>query len=356
MMKRLIHLASRLARGRPPVGTTPHDVVHVENKWRLLRYRGAPKYATPVLLVPSLINRHYVLDLLPGKSFAEWMVARGHDVYIVDWGTPGDEDRWVTFDDVCDRAIGRAVRTAAKTAGAERAHVLGYCLGGTLTAIHAAARPERVASLTTLAAPIRFHDDGLLSKWTRVPEFDVHALVDGFGNVPWQLMQSAFHMLRPTLQLSKAVHMIDRAWDDEFLDGFLALETWGNDNVSFPGEFYRRYIDEIYRGDRLVEGTFALSGRPARLEAIACPTCVVTFEHDTIVPWESAKALYDRAGARDKEWIHLKGGHVGAVVSKAAASRLWPKLSDFWAKHDAREAPQKTETRKSTPPRSKRAS
>jgi polyhydroxyalkanoate synthase len=331
MLKRLSHLASRLARGRPPVGSTPHDVVHTENKWRLFRYRGTPRYATPVVLIPSLINRHYVLDLLPGKSFAEWMVARGHDLYIVDWGTPGDEDRYVTFDDICDRAIGRALRVAARTSNAESAHLLGYCLGGTLTAIHTAARPEHVASLTTLAAPIRFADDGLLSRWTRVPEFDVNALVDGFGNVPWQLMQSAFHLLRPTLGLSKAVGMIDRAWDDEFLDGFLALETWGNDNVSFPGEFYRRYIEELYRGDRLIEGTFALSGIPARLESITCPTTVVTFEHDTIVPWQSAKVLHDRVGATDKEWIHLKGGHVGAVVSKSAASRLWPKLSELWA-------------------------
>jgi polyhydroxyalkanoate synthase len=336
-MKRLANLASRLTRGRPQVGMTPHDVVHAENKWRLLRYKPREEgvaFETPLLLVPSLINRHYVLDLMPGKSFVEWLVARGHDVYIVDWGTPGDEDRFVTFDDICDRAIGRAVRVAARMSGVEKVHLLGYCLGGTLTAIHAAARPERIASLTTLAAPIRFKDEGLLSKWTTTPEFDVNALVDGLGNVPWQLMQSAFHLLRPTLGLAKAVGVIDRAWDDEFLDGFFALETWGNDNVSFPGEFYRRYIDELYRNDRLVAGTFALSGSPVHIEAIECPTYVVTFEHDDIVPWQSAKELFDRAGARDKEWLHLKGGHVGAVVSRAAMKGLWPKLSDWWATHD----------------------
>lgn len=358
MMKRFANLATRLARGRPPVGSTPSDVVHAENKWRLLHYRareGGPSMRTPLVLIPSLINRHYVLDLLPGKSFIEWMVARGHDVYCVDWGTPTDEDRWVTFDDVCDRAIGRALRVATRASNVERAHLLGYCLGGTLTAIHAAARPERVATLTTLAAPIRFCDDGLLSAWTNVPAFDVNALVDGLGNVPWQLMQSAFQLLRPTLALSKAVHMIDRAWDDEFLDGFLALETWGNDNVSFPGEFYRRYIDELYRGDAFVKGTFALSGTPARLEAITCPTYCVTFEHDTIVPWESAKVLHDRAGARDKEWLHLKGGHVGAVVSKAAATRLWPKLSEFWASHDGDAPKTEAATRPSTRPSARRS-
>jgi polyhydroxyalkanoate synthase len=228
-------------------------------------------------------------------------------------------------------------------------------MGGTLTAIHAAARPEHVASLTALAAPIGFHDDGLLSTWVRSPTFDVDALVDGFGNVPWQIMQSAFHMLRPTLNLSKAVHLIDRAWDDEFLDGFLALESWGNDNVSFPGECYRRYIRDLYRADGLLAGTFALSGRRVRLDAIRCPTLAITFEHDDIVPWRSAAVLIDRIGASDRERIHLPGGHVGAVVSRKAAQSLWPRISGWWAARDG--APQQNipEPAKTEPERRERA-
>ncbi len=333
-MKRLLGLAKLLARARPPVSSTPADVVFQENKWKLLRYRRSEpaRYRTPVLLVPSLINRHYVLDLLPGKSFVEWLVARGHDVYCIDWGSPGDEDRYVTFDDVCDRAIGRAIRRT----GAGRAHVLGYCMGGTLAAIHASVHPERFASLVALATPVRFADAGLLGIWTQSPQFEPRAMVDALGNIPWQLLQSSFHMLRPTLNLAKAVAMIDRAYDDEFLDGFLALETWGNDNVSFPGECWRTWVDELYRGDAFARGTFALSGKPARLEGVTCPLLVVTFEHDTIVPKESAVDLYERAGSRDKHALHLSGGHVGAVVSRGAAKKLWPALADFWA---AREAP-----------------
>jgi polyhydroxyalkanoate synthase subunit PhaC len=334
---RLAALARRTARAPLPIGKTPAHEVHRENKWRLLRYEPRPAgiaFETPVVLVPSLINRHYVLDLMPGKSLAEWLVAQGHDVSVIDWGTPADEDRYLTFDDIADRYIGRALRVACRRAGANAAHVLGYCLGGTLAVIHAAARPERVASLALLAAPIGFHDGGILSTWARTKSFDVGALVDGQGNVPWQLMQSAFHMLRPTMNLQKAVTMLDRAWDDEFLDGFLALETWGSDNVSFPGECYRRYIEELYRGDALVRGNFTLSGSPVRLEAIQCPTLAVTFEHDAIVPWRGAAVLLERIASEDKQRLHLPGGHVGAVVSKKAAQGLWPALSAFWARLD----------------------
>jgi polyhydroxyalkanoate synthase len=334
--KRWRNLLSLGSREKPRVGATPADVVHRENKWSLLRYRRSSpaRFATPILLVPSLINRHYVLDLMPGKSFVEWLVAQGYDVFCVDWGTPGPEDRYLSFDDVCDRYLGRAVRKVARSGPRGKVHLLGYCLGGTLAAIHTAARPERIASLTVLAAPISFHDEGLLSQWTRTPTFDLDALVEATGLVPWQLMQSAFHMLRPTLNLSKAVHFVDRAWNDEYVDGFMALETWGSDNVAFPGECYRRYVNELYRGDALVRGTFTLSGDAARMTDIRCPVLAVTFEHDNIVPWQSAAVLLDLVASTDKERIHLAGGHVGAVVSRAAMQGLWPKLAAFWSARD----------------------
>ncbi len=333
--KRWTNLARLFMREKKPVvGATPADVVHSENKWRLLRYRGSPTARTPVVLVPSLINRHYVLDLMPGKSFAEHMVREGFDVYCIDWGTPSDEDRYLTFDEIVDGYLGRALRVASRTAGTTNAHVLGYCMGGLMTAIHAATHPERFASLTAVAAPMRFTDDGLLSRWSRTETFDVRAMTTAYGNVPWQLMQGAFQLLRPTLQVAKAVGLVHRAWDDEFLDGFLALETWGNDAVAFPGEAYRRYIEELYRGDHLLDDTFTLSGKPARLGAITCPTLAITFEHDNIVPWASAKVLVDRVGSTDTEWLHLQGGHVGAMVSRAASKSLWPKIAQFWRERD----------------------
>jgi polyhydroxyalkanoate synthase subunit PhaC len=334
---RAMNLMRRAGQELPAVGQTPADVVHEENKWRLLRFRRhpeGPRYKTPLVLVPSLINRWYVLDLMPGKSLVEFLVGRGHDVFIIDWGTPGDEDRYLDFDTICDTYIGRAVRKAARLAGTEEAHVLGYCLGGTLATIYAARRPEHVASLIALAAPVKFDPEGLLAVWTRSPDFDLDGMIDACGNVPWPLMQAAFNMLRPTMMLSKAQYMVDRAWDDEFLDGFFALERWGNDNVSFPGECYRRYITELYREDQLAKGTFALSGRPVHMEDIRCPTLTIAFHHDNIVPLASALALHERVGASDKQLMQLNGGHVGAVVSRKASGGLWPGISEWMAARD----------------------
>ena len=335
-LESLIALVKRAPRGLPAVGETPHSVVWTENKWRLLRFAPEqPKYARPVLLVPSLINRWYVLDLGHGRSLIEWLVAQGHEVYCIDWGTPGDEDRYLTWDDIGGRYVGRAVRLCARASRSGDVHVLGYCLGGTIATAYVAAFPERVASLTALAAPVDFEHAGIMSAWTRTRTFDVRSILEAFGNVPWPLMQASFRMLRPTLQAAKVVGLLDRAWDDEFLDGFLATERWGNDNVSFPGECYARYIDELYRENRLVAGTFTVLGRPARLPSIMCPVLAVAFADDHIVPLPSAQPLIDQVGARDKQIIVDRGGHVGAVVSRKAADRLWPALSTFWAQRDA---------------------
>jgi polyhydroxyalkanoate synthase len=152
-------------------------------------------------------------------------------------------------------------------------------------------------------------------------------------------MQGAFHLLRPTLGLAKTVALIDRAANDEFLDGFLALETWGNDNISFPGKCYERYIEELYRKDALAKGEFTLSGKEVKLANIDMPVLSITFEHDNIVPVESAAKLGDLISSKDKTILRLPGGHVGAVVSKSAQKRLWPMMMDFWAKRDAEPAP-----------------
>lgn len=333
MIASLARVVGRAARG-VRVAQTPREVLWREGRWSLLRFRGAAVHRTPVLLVPSLINRWYVLDLQPGRSLIEYLVARGHAVHCIDWGTPEVEDRFVDFDDICDGAIGRAVRVTARAAGASAVHLLGYCLGGTLAAIHAARRPDRVASLTTLAAPIDFARAGIMARWVQTPTFDAGAIAQALGNIPWPLLQASFHMLRPTLPFTKAVSLIDRARDDEFLDGFLATERWGNDNVALPGAWYQRYIDELYRENRLVHGTLGVTGVPVRLENITQPLLAVTFGHDAIAPAECSLPLLERVSSTDRHHLHLPGGHVGAVVSRKAGQHLWPALSDFWSARD----------------------
>ena len=121
-------------------------------------------------------------------------------------------------------------------------------------------------------------------------------------------------MLRPTLRAAKAVAVLDRAWDDEFLDGFLATEHWGNDNVSFPGACYARYIEELYRGNRLITGEFTVLGRPARLAAITLPGARDRVRRRHIVP------LRERAAAGRPRQQHATSSSSSIAAATSAPS------------------------------------
>jgi polyhydroxyalkanoate synthase len=132
---------------------SPRDVVHEDGTAKLYRFPARSGAGPTVLLVPSLINRWYVLDLRKGASLCEALVAEGLDVFVLDWGEPHDEDRFLSWDDVLSRLARMVRRTNALAGSASKLGLLGYCIGGTLSAIHAALRPEGVRALVNLAGP-----------------------------------------------------------------------------------------------------------------------------------------------------------------------------------------------------------
>lgn len=333
----------------PPLAQTPRDELPLEGGARLLHFRlavrstalegGGPAGSAggaggsaprgddatikrPILLVPSLINRWYVMDLRPGASFVEALVGAGFDVWLLDWGTPEPEDRYLDWDAVL-RRLGRAVRRVQRETAHPSIGLLGYCMGGTLTAIHAAQHPDGIHAFLTLAAPIDFSQGGMLRQMVDPRWFDADAIADA-GNVAPSQMQAGFSALRPTLDLAKLVSSPDLAADPKAREAFLALEAWASDNIPFPGEAYRRYIREMYQGNELVAGTHRANGRPAPLGAIRCPTLVITASRDSICPPAAATALLSHVGATDTAVLEVPGGHVGAVVGSRAAREMYP--------------------------------
>lgn len=314
----------------PALAQTPRDELVLEGGAKLYRFRG-PTQATgrPLLLVPSLINRWYVLDLRPGASLVEALVGAGFDVWCLDWGAPEAEDRYLDWEAVLAR-LGRAVRRVRREAAVDRLGVLGYCMGGTLATIYAAQHPGELAALVTLAAPIDFALGGSLRAMVDPRWFDADAIADA-GNVAPQQMQAGFVALRPTLDLGKLVALPDLAMDSRGREAFLALDAWASDNIAFPGEAYRRYIQDLYQGNQLVAGSHRVGGLPVPLGAIRCPTLVITASRDAICPPPAARALLDHISADDKAAIEVSGGHVGAVVGSRATREMYPALNAWLA-------------------------
>ncbi len=314
---------------------TPRDTLFREGTAALYRFRSPDLPSTaagkrpPVLLVPSLINRWYVLDLRPGASVVQALLDAGLDVYCLDWGIPNDEDRYLEWDRVVAR-VGRMVRRVVRESGAPKIGLLGYCIGGTLTAIHTALEPDAVAALVNLAGPIDFEHAGFLGRMTDPRWFDPQAIADA-GNISAQQMQSGFVALRPTAALSKWVGFLDKLAEPERLEAFQALDQWASENIPFPGNAYVRYIRELYQQNQLVRGEHHVAGRRVDLANITCPVLTIVTDRDAICPPLAARALGERSGSNDVSVLSIPGGHVGAVVGKRASSELYPKLGSWLA-------------------------
>lgn len=316
----------------PPLATTPKDVVFRDGGAELYRIRPETKRdGYPLLLVPSLINKWYVLDLRPGTSLAHVVQDACSELFILDWGVPRDEDRYFSWEDVLDR-LARMIRAVKRRTGSPKVGLLGYCMGGTLTAIHSALHPEEVGALVNLVGPIDFSEAGRLGTMVDRRWFDAEAIAAG-GNVTAQQMQSGFQALNPTGSISKWITLADRFADPDYREAFSALETWASDNIPFPGAAYATYIKELYQENLLVRGQHWVKGQRVDLANITAPTMVITAERDAICPPAAAQALLEKVSAKDKKLLAVPGGHVGAVVGSKAGTHLYPAIANWLKDH-----------------------
>jgi polyhydroxyalkanoate synthase subunit PhaC len=319
---------------------SPKDVLFRDAGARVYRFRsssdrgrkapgGAKALGIPLLLVPSLINRWYVLDLRARASLVEALIEQGIDVFCLDWGVPEDEDRYLTWEHVLAK-LARAARFVKREARAQRLGLLGYCMGGTLAAILAALFPDDTALLVNLAGPIDFSEAGVLRQMVDARWFDAGAIADA-GNIGALQMQSGFTALRPTLSLAKWVNYLDRGHDPAQREAFDALEAWSSDNVPFPAEAYRTYITELYQRNRIMSGEHYVAGKRVLLRNIRCPVLTIVAEQDAICPPAAAIALNAAVGSTDTSILSVPGGHVGAVVGSRASRELYPRLTTWLA-------------------------
>lgn len=327
------------------VALTGKDTVYEEGHGSLYRFHrsgveGGPRASTdgshvPVLVVPSLVNRWYVMDLREGQSLvAELTNGTPWSTYLWDWGVPEEEDRWVSWDDLL-ATLDRAVRHVLRDSGAEKVVLAGYCMGATLAAIHAALHPSRVHGFVNLFGPIDFAYSGRLGTMVDARWFDPFA-VTAAGNVPGAQMQAGFFAMSPTTPLRKWFSLASQMWQPEAIESFVALESWANDNVSFPAGAYATYIKELYQENRLVAGAHWASGRRVDLSRITCPLLTVVAQRDEICPARAALGLADVARSPVQDVVSVPGGHVGAMVGRAAKTELYPRVKDWLFRHAAK--------------------
>lgn len=318
----------------PKVGQSPKEVIWSKNKAKLYRYHSQKiTNKVPLLLVYALINKPYILDLTPGSSLVEYLVNQGHDVYLLDWGTPGLEDRNMKLDEYIMDYIPRAVQKVLKTSNADEISVLGYCMGGTMTSIFAALHPELpIRNLIFLTSPFDFSDTGLFTNWLDERYFNLDKVVDTFGVVPPEMIDLGNKLLKPLVNyIGPYVSLADRVENDSFVKSWTLMQKWVHDGIPFPGEAFRQWIGEFYQKNKLINDELYIRGKQVKLSKIKANILNIAAQRDHIAAPEQVKPLLEKVASKDKTFHLMPTGHVSVVVGRSATKGTYPTI-DQWLK------------------------
>ncbi len=305
-------------------GATRREEVWRDGKVVLYRFIGErePTVEVPLLIAYALVNRPYMVDLQDNKSLVRQLLARGQDVYIIDWGYPDRSDRFLDLEDYIERFIGGAVDHLREAYGIDAINLLGICQGGAFSLSYAALNPAKVRNLITMVTPVDFHTpDNMLSNWTR--GMDVDLFVDTLGNVPADLMNMCYLTLKPwRLFVQKYVGMADILDDRAAMEDFLRMEKWIFDSPDQAGEAFRQFITMYYQRNGFVEGGIEIGGREVHLGMVEMPVLNIFAEQDHLVPPSASKPLRGLVGTDDYSELSFRGGHIGIYVSGRAQKEV----------------------------------
>ncbi len=333
---------NRLREQEIDIGVTPKQEVYREDKVVLYHFQSQAEnlFNIPILIVYALVNRPYIVDLQEGRSLVANLLNLGLDIYLIDWGYPNQDDRWLTIDKYINGYINNCVDIIRDRHNLKQINLLGICQGGTFSLCYSSLYPEKVKNLITMVTPVDFHiNEGLLNVWSGsslgIQALDVDLVVDTLGNIPGNFLNFVFVMLKPfQLGVKKYIDLLEIVEYEDKLLNFLRMEKWIFDSPDQAGETFRQFIKDFYQGNKLIKGQIEIGNKRVDLGNIRIPILNIYAEQDHLVLPASSLALEKYVGSIDYTVRSFSVGHIGMYVSSKVQKDLPPTIANWLKARD----------------------
>jgi polyhydroxyalkanoate synthase len=284
---------------------------------------------TPILVVYALVNRSYVLDLQPNKSWIRQLLAQGFDIYLLDWKPPTRIDKYVSFDDYVNSYIDDCVEIVQNNNSADKITLHGYCMGSSMSAMYTSLHQEKIKNLVTIAPVIDTSKDStVIANISR--QMDIDKLVSTIGNLPPEKLYECYSILKPFKQgVNKYFNLIENIDNESFVQNFLRIEKWLYDTPPIAGETIKQWINDIYKNNMLFKNQFRLGKARVDLKKINVPLLNIVAEEDHLVHPECSVPLNEVVSSEDRRLIRFHTGHVGLIASSYSQNNVLPKVGQW---------------------------
>ncbi len=277
------------------------------------------------------------MDISESRSFVRFLLEKGFDVFMVDWGKPSKVEGKNTLSDYIEKYLDRGVDKVLSFTGRKSISIFGYCLGAMKSVIYTATHPEKIKNLLLLTPPIDFDDKGLLTKLTDPKYFDIDRIVHHFDHIiPAKFVQTGFDLKNLFGTLLTPSSFWNILWNKKALENFFPMNHWVHDNVPIATEYYRDYIRNFYVENRFMSNKVYINGKKLDFKDIKCPMLAIAADKDDIVTLKCARGIMKIVGSKDKTLMEKKGGHVGILTGSLAKHEVWPDIYSWLSEKSER--------------------